>query len=164
MQLICEKCFVYHKTLAGCCPTLHLDVTSRHDPPILSPFYRHCIHHSNPILIHFLFHFLSFQIPCKHNLIYLPPLMASSSHNNNNKENSSSWTRMQNKQFESALALYDQDTPDRWQNIARIVGDKSAEEVKKHYEILLEDLRHIESGRVPIPSYKPSHDPNDEER
>ncbi|KAK7372393.1 hypothetical protein VNO80_05771 [Phaseolus coccineus] len=88
--------------------------------------------------------------------------MASSSHNNN-KENSS-WTRMQNKQFESALALYDQDTPDRWQNIARILGDKSAEEVKKHYEILLEDLRHIESGRVPIPSYKSTHHRNNEER
>ncbi|KAL5126813.1 Protein RADIALIS-like 6 [Glycine soja] len=87
--------------------------------------------------------------------------MASNSHNNN-KENSSSWTRMQNKQFESALALYDQDTPDRWQNIAKVVGDKSAEEVKRHYEILLEDLSHIESGRVPIPSYKSTD--NNEER
>ncbi|KAG2391286.1 Protein RADIALIS-like 5 [Vigna angularis] len=84
--------------------------------------------------------------------------MASTSHNTTNKDNSSSWTRMQNKQFESALAFYDQDTPDRWQNIARILGDKSVEEVKKHYEILVEDLRHIESGRVPIPSYKSTHD------
>ncbi|KAK7276301.1 hypothetical protein RIF29_17440 [Crotalaria pallida] len=73
---------------------------------------------------------------------------------NNNKENSSSWTSMQNKQFENALALYDKDTPDRWQNIAKAVGDKSAEEVKRHYEILLEDLRRIESGSVPIPNYK----------
>ncbi|XP_027938598.1 protein RADIALIS-like 3 [Vigna unguiculata] len=77
--------------------------------------------------------------------------------NNTNNHNSSSWTRMQNKQFESALALYDEDTPDRWQNIARIVGDKSVEEVKKHYEILVEDLKHIESGRVPIPSYNSTH-------
>ncbi|OIW04066.1 hypothetical protein TanjilG_00626 [Lupinus angustifolius] len=61
---------------------------------------------------------------------------------------------MQNKQFEKALALYDKDTPDRWKNIAKVVGDKSAEEVKKHYEILLEDLRRIESGSVPIPKYK----------
>ncbi|CAL0315727.1 unnamed protein product [Lupinus luteus] len=72
---------------------------------------------------------------------------------NNNKESSSSWTTMQNKQFEKALALYDKDTPDRWKNIAKVVGDKSAEEVKKHYEILLEDLRRIESGSVPIPNY-----------
>nr|KYP48503.1 hypothetical protein KK1_029795 [Cajanus cajan] len=80
--------------------------------------------------------------------------MASNSHNNNKENSNSSWTRMQNKQFERALALYDRDTPDRWQNIAKVVGDKSAEEVKRHYEILLEDLSHIESGRVPIPTYK----------
>ncbi|XP_014504297.1 protein RADIALIS-like 4 isoform X2 [Vigna radiata var. radiata] len=92
--------------------------------------------------------------------------MASTSHNNTNKVNSSSWTPMQNKQFERALAFYDQDTPDRWQNIANMLGDKSVEEVKKHYEILVEDLRHIESGRVPIPSYNNSthHQPNHQER
>ncbi|XP_027333202.1 protein RADIALIS-like 3 [Abrus precatorius] len=82
--------------------------------------------------------------------------MASNSHTNN-KEKSSSWTRIQNKQFERALALYDKDTPDRWKNIAKVVGDKSAEEVKRHYEILLEDLKHIESGHVPIPSYNSTH-------
>lgn len=65
----------------------------------------------------------------------------------------SSWTPKQNKQFEKALALYDQDTPDRWQKIARAVGGKSAEEVKRHYEILEEDIRHIESGKVPFPNY-----------
>ncbi|RWR93613.1 protein RADIALIS-like protein 4 [Cinnamomum micranthum f. kanehirae] len=31
----------------------------------------------------------------------------------------SAWTPMQNKLFEKALAKYDRDTPDRWQNIAR---------------------------------------------
>lgn len=67
----------------------------------------------------------------------------------------SSWTPKQNKLFEKALALYDKDTPDRWQNIAKAVGGgKSVDEVKRHYEILIEDLRHIESGRVPIPNYK----------
>lgn len=65
-----------------------------------------------------------------------------------------SWTILQNKQFEKALALYDEDTPNRWQNIAKEVGDKSVEEVKRHYGILLEDLSGIESGRVPIPEYK----------
>ncbi|XP_048334613.1 protein RADIALIS-like 3 [Ziziphus jujuba] len=68
----------------------------------------------------------------------------------------SSWTPKQNKQFEKALALYDKDTPDRWQKIARAVGGKSAEEVKRHYEILEEDIRHIESGKVPFPKYKSS--------
>ncbi|GAB4849160.1 Protein RADIALIS-like 6 [Ancistrocladus abbreviatus] len=70
------------------------------------------------------------------------------------RSSSSSWTPKQNKQFENALALYDQDTPDRWQNVAKAVGGKSPEEVKRHYEILLQDLEHIESGQVPIPNYK----------
>ncbi|XP_042450030.1 protein RADIALIS-like 3 [Zingiber officinale] len=68
------------------------------------------------------------------------------------------WTPEQNKLFERALAVYDKDTPDRWQNVARAVGGKTAEEVKKHYELLVEDLRHIESGLVPYPSYKVSGD------
>ncbi|PON57850.1 Octamer-binding transcription factor [Parasponia andersonii] len=69
--------------------------------------------------------------------------------------NSSSWTPKQNKSFERALALYDKDTPDRWQNVAKAVGSgKTAEEVKRHYQVLLEDLRQIECGRVPIPEYK----------
>ncbi|GAB2282742.1 hypothetical protein Dimus_017281 [Dionaea muscipula] len=59
---------------------------------------------------------------------------------------SSSWTTSQNKMFEQALALYDKDTPDRWQKVARVVG-KSVEEVKRHYEILVEDIKHIESGQ-----------------
>ncbi|XP_030523042.1 protein RADIALIS-like 4 [Rhodamnia argentea] len=77
--------------------------------------------------------------------------MASSSLSGNH---GSSWTPMQNKQFERALALYDKDTPDRWQNVARAVEGKSADEVKRHYEVLVEDLDHIESGRVPVPDYK----------
>ncbi|KAI4367678.1 hypothetical protein MLD38_023386 [Melastoma candidum] len=67
----------------------------------------------------------------------------------------STWTAMQNKQFERALALYDKDTPDRWLKVARAVeGGKSAEEVKSHYELLVEDLEQIESGRIPIPNYR----------
>ncbi|XP_061346009.1 protein RADIALIS-like 4 [Gastrolobium bilobum] len=83
------------------------------------------------------------------------------------KPSDSSWTPKQNKLFEKALAKYDIDTPDRWQNVAKAVGGKSAEEVKRHYEILLEDLRHIESGRVPIPKYKSkvsSNNVDEEER
>ncbi|XP_022762310.1 protein RADIALIS-like 3 [Durio zibethinus] len=67
---------------------------------------------------------------------------------------SGSWTPKQNKLFEKALALYDKDTPDRWHNVAKAVGGKTAEEVKRHYEILIEDLNHIESGRIPIPNYR----------
>ncbi|KAF8022815.1 hypothetical protein BT93_F0357 [Corymbia citriodora subsp. variegata] len=70
---------------------------------------------------------------------------------------SSSWTPTQNKMFERALALYDKDTPDRWHNVARAVGgNKSVEEVKRHYDLLVQDLMHIESGQVPLPKYRAS--------
>ncbi|KAG4952138.1 hypothetical protein JHK84_045466 [Glycine max] len=42
------------------------------------------------------------------------------------------------------------ETPDRWQNIAKMVG-KSIEEVKMHYEILKEDIKRIEQDQVPFP-------------
>lgn len=96
----------------------------------------------------------------------LSSLMASSSINKQ-KPSDSSWTPKQNKLFEKALAKYDKDTPDRWQNVATAVGDKSPDEVKRHYEILLEDLRHIESGHVPLPKYRStgsSTNVDDEER
>lgn len=71
------------------------------------------------------------------------------------RSSGSTWTQAQNKMFEKALATYDKDTPERWQNVARAVGGgKSPDEVKRHYDLLIEDLRHIESGRVPIPNYK----------
>ncbi|KAA8537622.1 hypothetical protein F0562_027230 [Nyssa sinensis] len=67
---------------------------------------------------------------------------------------SSTWTPKQNKLFENALTIYDKDTPDRWHNLAKAVGGKTAEEVKRHYEMLVEDVNHIESGLVPLPNYK----------
>jgi hypothetical protein len=62
----------------------------------------------------------------------------------------SAWTPRQNKQFERALAIYDRETPDRWQSVANMVG-KSVEDVKRHYEILKEDVRRIEHGQVAFP-------------
>ncbi|KAB2096595.1 hypothetical protein E1A91_A01G120600v1 [Gossypium mustelinum] len=70
------------------------------------------------------------------------------------RASNSYWTPYQNKLFEKALAVYDKDTPDRWQKVAAAVGEKSAEEVRKHYEVLVEDLMYIESGKIPIPNYK----------
>ncbi|XP_065847839.1 protein RADIALIS-like 3 [Euphorbia lathyris] len=67
---------------------------------------------------------------------------------------SSSWTPKQNKLFEKALAIYDKETPDRWQNVAKAVGGKSPDEVKRHYDRLVEDLMYIESGQAPLPNYK----------
>ncbi|KAK1359897.1 DnaJ subfamily C member 2 [Heracleum sosnowskyi] len=70
--------------------------------------------------------------------------MASKS--NTISSSNSTWTPKQNKLFEKALAKYDKDTPDRWHNIAKAVGGKSAEEVKRHYEKLIEDVKNIESA------------------
>ncbi|KAL6317959.1 hypothetical protein AAG906_031007 [Vitis piasezkii] len=67
---------------------------------------------------------------------------------------SNNWTTKQNKLFENALVMYDKDTPDRWQKMARAVGGKTVEEVKRHYEMLVEDVKHIESGQVPLPNYR----------
>ncbi|XP_057785519.1 protein RADIALIS-like 4 [Salvia miltiorrhiza] len=67
----------------------------------------------------------------------------------------SNWTAWQNKVFEDALASYDKDTAEWWQNVARAVGGKSVEEVKRHYQKLLQDINHIETGKVPLPNYNP---------
>ena len=68
---------------------------------------------------------------------------------------SGSWSAKENKAFERALAVYDKDTPDRWNNVAKAVGGgKTPEEVKRHYDLLVEDVKHIESGRVPFPNYR----------
>ncbi|KAF5751099.1 protein RADIALIS-like 2 [Tripterygium wilfordii] len=65
-----------------------------------------------------------------------------------------SWTAKENKAFERALAVYDKDTPERWHNVARAVGGKTAEEVKSHYERLEKDVGDIEAGQVPFPNYR----------
>lgn len=64
------------------------------------------------------------------------------------------WTAEQHKMFENALAIYYKETPDRWQNIAKAIGGTTEEEVKRQYEILLEDIKCIESGKVPVPNYR----------
>lgn len=70
------------------------------------------------------------------------------------RSSGSSWTVKQNKQFETALAYYDKDTPDRWDNVAKAVSGKTVEDVKKHYELLVKDINDIEAGRYPHPNYR----------
>lgn len=70
------------------------------------------------------------------------------------KASSSSWTWKENKLFETALANIEEDRPDRWEAIARYVGNKSVDEVLLHYQTLLEDIAKIESDElVLIPNY-----------
>uniref|UniRef100_A0A804KN57 Myb-like domain-containing protein n=1 Tax=Musa acuminata subsp. malaccensis TaxID=214687 RepID=A0A804KN57_MUSAM len=65
------------------------------------------------------------------------------------------WTREQEKAFENALATHPEDCGDRWEKIAAGVPGKSIEDIRHHYELLVEDIDDIESGRVPVPSYLP---------
>ncbi|KAL8226274.1 hypothetical protein R6Q59_025027 [Mikania micrantha] len=65
-----------------------------------------------------------------------------------------SWTAKQNKAFEMALAVFDKDTPDRWHNVAKFVPGKTAKEVERHFELLVQDLNNIERGLAPFPNYR----------
>jgi Myb-like DNA-binding domain len=59
------------------------------------------------------------------------------------------WTSEENKLFERALARYDEDTSDRWEKVAAMVGGrKTAEQVRRHYGELVQDVQQIESGNV----------------
>jgi hypothetical protein len=63
------------------------------------------------------------------------------------------WTLTENKLFETALNMFGEDEEKRWEKVAGQVPGKSPEEVKRKYEQLLEDVRAIESGRVPVVAY-----------
>lgn len=63
------------------------------------------------------------------------------------------WTREQDKEFENALNVFDQDNPNRWEQIAGAVTGKDAMEVKRHFEILQEDINSIDAGRIALPNY-----------
>ncbi|GAB4839643.1 regulator of chromosome condensation [Ancistrocladus abbreviatus] len=68
------------------------------------------------------------------------------------------WSREQDKAFENALATHPEDAADRWEKITDDVPGKTLEEVKHHYDLLVQDVNQIESGCVPLPSYSSSSD------
>lgn len=65
------------------------------------------------------------------------------------------WTREQEKAFENALATTAdlEDEAAMWDRIADAVDGKSPDEVRRHYELLVEDVDGIETGRVPLLVY-----------
>uniref|UniRef100_A0A0D6R5A2 HTH myb-type domain-containing protein n=1 Tax=Araucaria cunninghamii TaxID=56994 RepID=A0A0D6R5A2_ARACU len=67
--------------------------------------------------------------------------------------NNSGWSRDQEKAFENALAVHNEECDDRWEKIAAQVPGKNAAEIRLHYEILVEDIKCIDAGYVPLPSY-----------
>lgn len=66
---------------------------------------------------------------------------------------SSLWTREQDKAFENALVAYPEDISDRWEKIAEEIPGKTIEDIKHHYELLVDDVSQIESGCVDLPTY-----------
>ena len=66
---------------------------------------------------------------------------------------SSDWTKEENKQFESALAIFDEKTPDRWVKIAGMIPGKTVFDVFKQYKELEDDVSNIEAGLVEVPGY-----------
>ncbi|CAK9173592.1 unnamed protein product [Ilex paraguariensis] len=66
---------------------------------------------------------------------------------------STKWTKEENKKFESALAIFDKETPDRWIKVAAMIPGKSVFDVMNQYMELLADVSDIENGLVPIPGY-----------
>ncbi|XAR51276.1 hypothetical protein NMG60_11005865 [Bertholletia excelsa] len=65
------------------------------------------------------------------------------------------WSREEEKAFENAIAMHwteDPEEPD-WDKIALMVPNQTIQELKQHYQALVEDVAAIESGQVPLPNY-----------
>ncbi|XP_047340096.1 transcription factor SRM1-like [Impatiens glandulifera] len=89
-----------------------------------------------------------------------------SAEHHNHGRFTSSWNSVENKVFEQALAKYSEDHGDsagRWANIAAQVPGKSMEEIKRHYDLLIDDVRRIEAGFIPLPNYELSIHEEDNE-
>uniref|UniRef100_A0A7N0TGW1 Uncharacterized protein n=1 Tax=Kalanchoe fedtschenkoi TaxID=63787 RepID=A0A7N0TGW1_KALFE len=69
------------------------------------------------------------------------------------KSHGSYWSREENKLFESALAIYDKNTADRWEKVAQMIPGKSVSDVINQYKELEDDVSYIEAGLVPTPGY-----------
>ncbi|XP_076918184.1 transcription factor DIVARICATA-like [Bidens hawaiensis] len=79
-------------------------------------------------------------------------ILSPSSHMGDNKRNTI-WTPLENKLFETALAKFDKDTPDRWQKVAEMVPGKTLEDVMRQYKELEDDVNSIEAGYYPKYGY-----------
>nr|ARU86430.1 DIVARICATA-like [Orchis italica] len=64
-----------------------------------------------------------------------------------------SWTWDEEKAFEDAVAVHWDAGGDWLEKVAVAVTGKTLEDVRNHYQILVDDVTSIESGRVPPPNY-----------
>lgn len=65
----------------------------------------------------------------------------------------SSWTATQNKLFEKALAVHGEHSENRWEKVAKHIIGKTAEDARRHYDVLVEDVDDIEADRILLPKY-----------
>ncbi|XP_047333277.1 transcription factor MYBS1 [Impatiens glandulifera] len=80
------------------------------------------------------------------------------------------WSRDEEKAFENAIATHDINNLDTgisskeenrtWEKIGSLVPTKTIEELKRHYQTLLDDINDIESGRIPLPNYIGEENPS----
>lgn len=67
---------------------------------------------------------------------------------------SSVWSREEERAFENAIALHwTGESEEQWNKITSMIPTKSIDELKHHYQILVEDVHAIEAGLVPLPNY-----------
>ena len=65
------------------------------------------------------------------------------------------WSKEEEKTFENAIAMHwvDEDCKEQWEKIASMVPSKTMDELKQHYQLLVEDVSAIEAGHIPLPNY-----------
>jgi hypothetical protein len=98
--------------------------------------HTHTLHHSHPLI--------NFET------IIPNPTMSSSS--------GTIWSYEEEKSFENAIAMHwnekeEENSNEQWEKIASCVPNKSMEEVKQHYQLLVDDVSAIEAGHVSFPNY-----------
>ncbi|CAN4088870.1 unnamed protein product [Withania somnifera] len=65
------------------------------------------------------------------------------------------WSREEVKAFENAIAMHwVDDCVQQWEKFASMVPTKTIDDLKQHYQLLMDDVAAIKAGQVPIPNYK----------
>mmetsp|Transcript_989 Transcript_989/g.3510 ORF Transcript_989/g.3510 Transcript_989/m.3510 type:complete len:279 (-) Transcript_989:354-1190(-) len=71
------------------------------------------------------------------------------------RQQSLQWSLEEERVFENGLAEYIEveDADARFEKVATLLPNKSAMDCRRRFELLAEDIRNIEAGRVPLPAY-----------